>query len=213
MNWIHFIGAKYYSISGFKKEAKTYGINRAVAPNIFKKMELGDRVYLAQGDSKSSKIFGYFEFTNLAGLNDDLIDRFESVDLIELTSSKTYDVIRGCGRYVVKGEYKIVDMDGVIGGMKMLDDKEIGKVMVGGKFHPLTDVGIPTDQVSTYIPFTRGFRTFDGSEFIKAYHDEVAAGKKIIKPRGMFYGPSVPAPVIKPSSATITAITDYSLKK
>ena len=84
MDYLHFIGKQYYKRHQFISEARRYGVNRRIAPNVFRKMRMGDRVFLAQGDQRGSQIFGYFVFTRIKDKTHKL-DRLTPRELQTLT--------------------------------------------------------------------------------------------------------------------------------
>jgi len=183
--WLHFVGKSYYSREEFIFESKAHGVSRAVAPNILKKMQMGDAVFLAQGDAKSSVIFGMFIIDRLIGLSEDLIQEMTRQNLIEVQTVDPYKVERGCGSYVVGAECKIKDRNAIFDLIRNTKDADIGRVMVGGEFFTLP----LCEEVETEIPFRMGFRRFD-----KTLFDEEVAKKKRARPnakkisvRGHFY--------------------------
>lgn len=187
--WIHFIGKSYYSLNAFIKESKVLGINRAIAPNIFRQMNFGDIIFLAQKDGASSKVFGFFVFSEIMGLTSEAVRKLKESNTVQLVDSNSYKVERGCGSYVVTGSYQIMDPIKVITLLKGLPDDELGRIMIGGAFFELNHAGINADYVLTEIPFRQGFRKFDFVSF-KQYFDLAYVGGGInrhVKVPGQFY--------------------------
>uniref|UniRef100_A0A6M3L1S3 Uncharacterized protein n=2 Tax=viral metagenome TaxID=1070528 RepID=A0A6M3L1S3_9ZZZZ len=195
MDYLHFIGKSYYKTpTMFIREALKYGVNRRVAPNLFKRMRLGDRIFLAQGDKKNSRIFGFFIFTSITGLNHDLIDRMRDKGLIADTptrGSSLGNVERGCGSYTVSASYRISNPTQLMEELTQLDGKELGPLMIGGLFYSLEETRIRSlyrvDHICANIPFQQGFRPFDADGFFAEYERQVLSGRRNIRIIGMFY--------------------------
>lgn len=186
--FIHFIGKKYYTISQFIKEAMQSGISRAVAPAVFKKMKIGDLILLAQKEGSSTKIFGGFYFTKIIGLNEKLIEKLSKEGDIKYDSASTLmKVERGCGSYVVEGTYHIANKDSVMESIQDQPTKEIGKVLIGGSFHALSQFGIPENYILCKLPFQMGFRRMDFEEMFRQYKELKPQAKKNVKVKGQFY--------------------------
>lgn len=182
-NWIHFIGKSYYSVNKFIKEAVQMGISRAVSLQTFKNMEFGDRVFLAQGDSKGSKIFGFFIIESVLGIGKELQDQMEKEGIIEKDNNSTPVIVqRGCGSYMVSGTSIIRDYDKFMDIVKNADKEQLDRLMIGGEFHYLQDCGIDEEFVITNIPFQMGYRLFDFDMFKAEY--EAVQGRKV---KGQFY--------------------------
>jgi hypothetical protein len=197
--WIHFIGKSYYTINTFISEAKRIGISRAVAPTVLRKMNIGDIVLLTQKDGVSTKIFGYFMINNITGLSSTLIKKLESNHIIESTSSLTpMSIKRGCGSYNIVATYTIDRPEKLMEVIQHSTDEEIGRVMIGGEFRYLyvtPNVGMTLnklekknqiDYVLTKIPFRKGFRLFNFSEFRRAFN-QVFQKSNHVKLKGQFY--------------------------
>jgi len=160
--WLHFVGKSYYSIKEFRNEAEKIGVSRAIAPNVLKKMKLGDLIVLAQKDGKHVKIFGTFVFSELIGLNPKVIEAMHKNQLIsEAASYPPLKVDRGCGSYVVTGSCRILEPDGIMNQIQSTEDKELGRVMIGGELKLLSNL----DHIVVQIPFRQGFRRFDWDAF------------------------------------------------
>lgn len=192
-NWIHFIGKSYYTIDKFISEAKEIGVSRAVSFEVFKKMKVGDRIFLAQKDGKSTKIFGYFIFDSIVGLDDQFISELKSDGYIRQISEPDYSdsVERGCGEYTVTGIFEINSPDKLMERINEADKDDVGRVMIGGKFHYLSGVEIHEDYILCEIPFRQGFRLFDFDLFYYQYTELKFATNykpgRHIKVKGQFY--------------------------
>lgn len=192
MNWLHFIGKQYYTLQGFVDEATEIGVNRAVAPNIFKKMNLGDKVFLAHKDGASSKVFGYFTFETITGVSDAImcmLSKQEDVRPMELAEPGRL-VRRGCGYYILEGAFSVDDSVNLMDKLREIPDDELGRVMIGGTFHELSDFNLETDYVLTNIPFRMGFRPFDADTFfytVLGTDNYTNASGRRPKVRGQFY--------------------------
>lgn len=195
-NWIHFIGKSYYTMDKFISEAKEKGISRAVSHEVFKKMNIGDRIFLAQKDGKSTKIFGYFVFESIVGQDSQFISGLKSDGYIVQVSKPDYSeqIERGCGEYTVTGVYAINSPDKLMERIRESDKEDVGRVMIGGKFHYLNGVQISEDYILSDIPFRQGFRLFDFDLFYFQYDkikfDKAFSGRnqnRHIKIKGQFY--------------------------
>ena len=107
--WLHWIGNEYYSIESFISEAEEYGVSRRVPKHILKKMEWGDKVFLATRETGKKKpvIFGYFYIDRLQGINID--DLPEDIAVKVVNAGPVALVKRGCGYLVAGGIYAYTD--------------------------------------------------------------------------------------------------------
>ena len=152
MKWLHFVGKKYYSIKEFETEGLMYGVSRRIAPKMFKKMNFGDKILLAQGDKKGAKIFGYFVFNRLLGLSPEIMMNLMNKDMIELKAGfEPSSVIRGCGSYNVTACFVVKNPIELLDYLKSLDDEELKGILIGGEYHSLKELGIDKDYVNTNI--------------------------------------------------------------
>jgi len=156
-------------------------------------MNFGDRIFVAQKDGKSTKIFGYFTIDTLIGLDPDLIDELSKKNLLERNEMPggSFSVERGCGDYVVENSFTITHEIALMKEIKKLDKDKAGRIMIGGKFHHLEGVEIYEDYILTDIPFRQGFRLFDFDLFYYQYTElkfasDYKAGRHI-KVKGQFY--------------------------
>lgn len=211
MYLIHFIGKQYYSIAKFISEAKKYGISRKIAPNILKKMNFGDIILLAQGNSKGSIIFGFFIFSSILGLKHELIEKLELEGTIALSSNNPVQVERGCGSYSITGSYGIENSQRFMDFIKEQENKDLKGILIGGSFHKLPLL-LPYDEVHTNIPFQQGFRFFD----FDAFKNECLLQKetkKRIRIIGMFYTKETDEGKKNiPTDSTCFVIKDYKKK-
>lgn len=183
-NWLHFIGKGYYDdIDAFIHESKQIGISRAIAYNVFKKMELGDRVFLAQKHAdKKSKIFGYFIFSSILGMKAEKIDELRQKGIIKDEPVLPFAINRGCGMYVVASTSTIENRQAFMDEVKQMGKEDFDRLMIGGQFYDLSYCDIPEHYVITKIPFQQGFRMFNFEQF-KADYD-AARGRQV---KGQYY--------------------------
>ncbi len=183
-NWLHFIGKSYYEdIDEFISESKQIGISRAIAFNIFKKMELGDRIFLAQKHAdKKSKIFGYFIFSTILGMTAEQNARLEKMGIIKTDPILPFTVTRGCGMYTVASSATINDRQAFVDEVKKMNSEDFDRLMIGGKFYDLSYCDINEDYVITKIPFQQGFRMFNFNQFAIDYG--TATGRQV---KGQYY--------------------------
>ena len=188
--WIHFIGLNYYSIDKFIQEAEKIGIARAVSPQVLRKLNTGDVIMLAQKVGKSTRVFGYFTFTEMTGLDPALVAELKSCGVIKkMPALEPMSIQRGCGSYTITGSYQVTDSQSMMALIREQPNEKIGRVMIGGKFHTLKDAGLDVDYILTEIPFRKGFRAFDFASFrqrIAEKWDTLKPGHHI-KLKGQFY--------------------------
>lgn len=200
--WLHFIGKAYYSTdTKFIREAQRFGITRRVSLATLRNMAWGDRVLLAHKSGASAVVFGQFTVDRLSGFSADGAAAFARVlgDKVEYRAYPAPKrVERGCGSYVVHGEFTIRDTPvvQVVEALKGLKDP--GKLMVGGTFEPL----FPRDSAQHWacvervrlksVPFMQGFRPFDYAAFRKDVLAAVSAAPSRAIPvvTGHFYSES-----------------------
>lgn len=214
--WLHFIDKNYSGRDEFIREAKTIGVSRAIAPQIFKKMQLGDIILLAQGDRKGSTIFGYFQLHTIIGVGPEITEELKKHDVLKKISlDSPLKVKRGCGEYTITSNYTITDPEQLMKITKEMIDKKVstGRLMIGGTFYDLTYLQLPVLEVTTEIPFKQGFRLFDGLDFVKQINSFVLYNPNHlqVKVSGQFYvseSKDVPSSTIE---ATLLRIKDYQL--
>lgn len=203
--WLHFVGKSYYASEGrFMREAKRYGITRRVSLKTLAAMAWGDRVYLAQKSGASAVVFGQFTVTKLSGLSPEgaALLRAKLGDRIEYHA---YDaprhVERGCGTYVVNGEFTIKETSlaaiaAILATMPTTYANttfaDPGKLMVGGEWETLLGPESLAERVRLKsVPFAQGFRPFDNDAFVNEVIDALEArpGKPVTL-AGHFYAKS-----------------------
>jgi len=165
MDWLHFIGAQYYSEHRFKAEAEKYDVSRRVALNVLKKMDWNDRVYCAifRDKQKSPVIFGYFTIDKISGLSGLVSYHLFHKYRDSITVSDGGEIIqRGCGEYHtgsslhIKGA-PICEIAEYLEDYKS-DITTIGLPMVAGKFYAFDKEHIVRLR---RVKFRQGFRLFD----------------------------------------------------
>jgi len=174
MNWLHFIGRKYYTQKKFIKEAKRYGATRRIDLRVMKKMNWNDKVFCTMLKGKSSVLFGYFNIEKVSGLspsaNEIITNRFEG----ELISGSGGVVIRGCGSYVSGACYAVRATLPEIAELLIRLKKagvDIGKPMIGGPFFEIERIRLKD------IPFRQGFREFDWEKCRNSANNGTAHGQ------------------------------------
>jgi hypothetical protein len=212
--WLHFVGKKYYSIKKFKQEALQYGISRAVSQNIFKKMKIGDTILLAQKDGKSTKIFGCFIFTRIVGLSEEATQSLKAKGIIKPDNLNLGQIVsRGCGSYQIQATYQITDGGEMMKAISEMDKSKVGKVMIGGEFHPLSFLGIDTDYLLSDIPFQMGFRRINLEALKKQFKEKkykLSQGYDV-KLKGQFYPDDEGGDVESITSPSLYSIKNYKL--
>lgn len=188
-HWIHFIGKNYYTISKFKAEAQRIGVSRAIAPQVLKKMYFGDIVLLAQKDGTSTKIFGWFKLTQITGLSDIVVSKIREAGCVtKLDSLVPMHIERGCGRYDITAQFTITSPDEIMKIIRQTDDKQLGRVMIGGTYHDLSPLGIDEEYLLSEIPFRMGFREIDFSALLHQYMEKMNPNSnRHVKLKGQFY--------------------------
>ena len=111
--WLHYIGKGLYTIESFVREAKKYGVSRAIPLQMLKKLNWGDKIYLAQSLSKVetdaknevvAKVFGYFRVESVQlSASDKLKSEVYGDERVraKVVDSGGYTVQRACGSYEV----------------------------------------------------------------------------------------------------------------
>ncbi|RLI81683.1 hypothetical protein DRP04_05540 [Archaeoglobales archaeon] len=170
---IHYIGKGLYSIKDFKREAKKYGVARALPPSIVKTLKWGDKIYLAQHKDGKAIIFGYFvvEGINYTGSNrlKQAVRNDERLKVVREVSVNA-EVRRRCGSYhissttYVDNELKelveIIEDNAVIKkdyGSMVEEIKEQFKIFVTGKFYetPIVHVEAPFSRSIVKVPVSK----------------------------------------------------------
>jgi hypothetical protein len=114
--WLHFVGKNLYSREKFVKEAKRYGVNRAIQGNILKYMKWGDIILLAEPIREKPKetlggvIFGYFTITTVTPLCPDELKEMLNDELKVVSVDDTVqEVVRECGSYTIGSAMEVED--------------------------------------------------------------------------------------------------------
>lgn len=178
MDWLHFVGKAYYSQESFEREAKRYGVSRRASPQALVSMSWGDRIWLAQGDMKTTRrktpsqgslVFGSFYLERIAGLSKPALQAIHrEVSLQPIPSSRVGEIVkRGCGAYILGPSYKAsVPLHKIIQVLRefSISGDDLGIVLLQGDFIPLLpNIHLPD------VSFRWGFRRFDSSLFLENY--------------------------------------------
>lgn len=167
---IHYIGKGLYDINSFKKEAKKYGVARALPSTIIKTLRWGDKIYLAIHEKSRAIIFGYFI---IQGINYNGSERLKQAVrgdgrlkvVHEQYSGK--EVKRRCGSYQIgsvtyvdnelKELVEIIEDNAVIIETEKAVIKERFKIFVTGRFYetPLIQVEAPFSRSIVKIPVSK----------------------------------------------------------
>lgn len=169
MNWLHFVGEKYYTMKSFKEEAYKYGVTRRISMQNLKKMNFGDIVYLAMMKGKSPVIFGFFVVDGISGLNPEVVSSVDR-ELIPINMGGR-QVQRGCGSYTEGPSFtaRSASVNDVVRAVEASSQK--CKPMVSGQFHAVEELRLKK------VPFQQGFRMFDAE---KAFRDGGGTGQYYI---------------------------------
>ena len=172
--WLHYVGKNLYSKKSFIKEAKEFGVNRAVPKwMVGKHIKLGDKIYLAfhKKDKRSLKekaiIFGFFI---VEGFSFDVetakeLEK-EGVGKTILHDDGPIDVKRGCGSYSIVGTFEVKDEEKFL---EVLREKG-NKIFVRGRFFELEE-----EEVIENVSFSRGYiRIEDEVEKPLRYHYDLS---------------------------------------
>ena len=168
---IHYIGKGLYDINSFKKEAKKYGVARALPSTIIKTLKWGDKIYLATYEKSRGVaiIFGYFI---IQGINYNGSERLKqavrSDERLKVVHEQYSgrEVKRRCGSYQIgsvtyvdnelKELVEIIEDNAVIETEKAVI-KEQFKIFVTGRFYetPLIQVEAPFSRSIVKIPVSK----------------------------------------------------------
>ena len=170
-DWIHWIGNKYYTIPGFIEEAEGMGVSRRINPNLLKQMEWGDRIFCASKQKGRAHpcIFGYFYVDSIRGIKVTDLPPEVELKVINLPQ-KPLNEERGCGSLVIGACYAVSNT------IEELADYADEPQLQGRGLKILPK---PWPVLLT-LPAFRGFRRFDGKQFLE---DVIAhkAGKRHLK--------------------------------
>lgn len=168
-DWLTWIGNIHYTIPQFIKEAKTMGVSRRVPRHMLKGMNWGDKVYLASKErgKKNPVVFGYFFIEELIGIQtDDLPDELKAKIQV-MGPGPLLIQKRGCGTVAIGGFYATTASVEDLADYAQEPMIHCRGLKVFPKPWP----------VLWGMPSFRGFRAFDGKQFL----EDVMANRK--KPR------------------------------
>ena len=173
--YLHYVGKSTYDLDLFKKEAKKYGVSRALPLNMVQALNFGDVILLARFDGYKVRdkdegiaigdatIFGYFVVTGVSFIapkefHEELHRRI-SVHNCEQVNTV---VNRGCGSYTVNSQCETTTpLPDIIKKAKELKEKgySLNKVFVNGEFHefkhPFKLFGIPFSRSLIKVQFPK----------------------------------------------------------
>jgi len=108
---LHYIGKRFYTMGSFIKEAKRYGVSRALPTSVIKKLKWNDKIYVAfyEKDKRGpyALVFGLFYVQGLNVGNKLVKDaigndkRLRVVKSVDFSGSGGKTVVRGCGEYSI----------------------------------------------------------------------------------------------------------------
>lgn len=171
-SWLHFIGAKYYTMEGFINECMQYGATRRVSLNVLKRMSWGDRVSCVQKPKgvKGVAVFMEFPITRLSGLTEGAVRWIHrKCTKIVKVSDGGEEVDRECGSYETGATYSVeMTLGDLAAALEFLQKRgeDIGKLMVGCSPNQIRVVPKP-QPVLRDVPFRMGFRAWDREAFWK----------------------------------------------
>jgi hypothetical protein len=170
-SWLHWVGAKYYTIDSFIKESNEYGITRRVSINDMKRMNFGDYVYCIQKvkGANYGSVFGRFMIIGISGMNEIAVSHLKSsYDIKERGGGGTM-VMRGCGFYIEGESYEIdatmpeiADILDKSNKLGLFNNDEIRPMIKGDRLEVLPQPWV----VLHNIPHRQGFRLFDAKKFL-----------------------------------------------
>jgi len=171
--WLHYVGSQLYSIESFVREARKYGVSRAIPLNMLGKLRWGEKIYLAQlvrkevggEERKLARIFGFFtvEWVNLS-CSDELRKAVYDDPRVsaKIISTGKLRVERACGSYVISAVATTsADLETVAKVIKekVVEFGEKVKVFVGGKLtliYPQVEVEAPFTRSLVRVEFDEG---------------------------------------------------------
>ncbi len=171
MNWLHFVGGKYYTIKEFEDETRLFNVSRRISVQLLKQFNYGDRVYLFTLDGNSSVCFGYFDVESiLAALSAEMKADLAAAGKITETTAGGSMVTRGCGSYTMGCSYSVNCSIPELAAMIEKHGSDV--VMIGGPYTSLCN------RIRSSIPFQRGFRRFNWEDFYGEYEKQKTEGRK-----------------------------------
>lgn len=177
MDWLHWIGKKYYSIDEFLEEGKRVGVSRRVSLNFLARMNWGDKVYCIQKKPKyrNGSVFCCFPVKLLTGLSSEICKELCEVFPMEKISEGGEIVERECGDYVTGSSYEVkVPLKTIVSYIirRQKEGVDIGKPMVGCDLSSFRTLVQPW-AIMKNIPFSQGFRDFDFNRFISLWQSKL----------------------------------------
>jgi hypothetical protein len=157
-DWIHWIGNKYYTIPEFIKEATEMDVSRRIKKDLLKQMEWGDRIFCASKEKgrAHSCIFGYFFVDQIIGIKVTDLPPDVDVKVMNLPFAPFTDQ-RGCGELEIGACY--------LTSAKVEDLAECAdEPLLAAKGLKILPKPWP---VMKTLPAFRGFRRFDGKQFLE----------------------------------------------
>ena len=152
---VHYVGKELYDIQSFKKEAKKYGVSRALPPSIFKTLKWGERIYLAQYKNGKAIIFGYFVLTGLNYTGSEQLKQAVRNDERLIVIHETFggfEVRRKCGSYYVGSRVFVDNEFKEVVEIILERAREFGesiKIFAAGRFYETSTVHVED------VPFSR----------------------------------------------------------
>ncbi len=180
MEWISWVGVKFYSIPSFIREARAWGVSRRLKPSTLKQMNFGDRIYLTSRERglRSPVVFGYFHLETIKGIRLD----GEARARMERETGKTIEVVFNDLSIVVRR------MCGYLreGGLYACTEARVEELMDYGETEDpevrgaLVILKRPWPALWSLKPF-RGFRPFDGNALRKDLAKHKGSRRPILK--------------------------------
>ncbi|CAI1494215.1 protein of unknown function (plasmid) [Thermococcus nautili] len=152
---LHYIGNRFYDRERFEREAKVYGVARAMPLKVIKKLRFGQRIFVAfykkdKHGKPYAEVFGYFVINgiNYTSASPELrkkIAEDERIKIKEISQPSDGEVVvRGCGSYSI-GSIAVLNDDVTLETLATVIEekaKELGekvRVMVTGIYYPLPE--------------------------------------------------------------------------
>ena len=163
--YLHYVGKKLYNINRFEREAKRYGVQRAIPFRSIKDFEFGNKILLAHYMGKkenATNVFGYFRVEEIVNnlpekVREKLIVELDVVAVIDSSGIER----RACGSYAVGGgviiENNIKDL--IEKTIKVCEEEKVDPVMYKW-FLKGSYTSIP-NFIMKPAKFTRGYRKIE----------------------------------------------------
>ena len=130
---LHYVGKATYNEELFKKEARRYGVNRALPKALALKLKPGDIVLLAFKVKEGAKVIGYMVVSGYTLPND--IAKKVGEDIVDWQEGPAVIEHRGCGTIIISGKGYVKDWDALVERLKSIEENF--KIFVAGKFYEL----------------------------------------------------------------------------